>query len=175
MKIATVTVAFKMDMDNLRINSGTQTKFHEKLNYNIELREIESYFFQKERQFDKFFLTMKNKEVIKFFHNTDFDDSDDFILFLNDFTNLISKVNSLETQNESSFKPIQKKPSIYERPIGKLYAVGAVIIIVVVPTLMIWNKNGDFSGYGPMTIALGWAFFYLSEFYRTKRKTPRNN
>lgn len=168
-KMATIPVEFKMDTDKLTIKSETQTKFHEKLNYNVDLRQIESYLCEK----NKFILRLKSKEIIKFFHNTEFDDSDDFILFLNDFRTTVTSINALGLQIDSSFKPIQKQPSVYERPIGKLYAVGAVIVVVVVPTLMIWNKNGDFSGYGPMTVSLGWALFYLAEFYMTKRKTSR--
>ena len=174
MKIATITVEFKMDMDKLTIKSGVQAKFHERLNYEIELRQIESYLYEKPNaHFDKFILTMKNKEVIKFFHNTDFDDTDDFFLFLNDFKATVTSVNAIGVQTDSSFKPIQKQPSIYERPLGKLYAIGAVIIVVVVPTLMLWNRNNDFSGYGPMIVSLGWALFYLAEFYITKRKSSR--
>lgn len=170
LRIATVMVLFEIDNNYLTIKNANNSGLNRSLNYEIDLTEIETYSYERGRQFDAFIVTMKNKESIRFFHNTDYDNSDDFTTFLSTFENLVSQINQTTSQTNNLSDIIRKKTTIYEKPIGILIAVFATLAIVTTLTLMIWNKNSDLSGYGPMTASLSWAVFYLTEFYRIRGK-----
>jgi len=75
----------------------------------IEWNDIRDYVFEKERQFDKFSITLNNNYRIKLYHNNDYDDKDDFLNFIDAFT-----MKAVEYNSRSTNHMIKKGKTFYE-------------------------------------------------------------
>ncbi len=164
----TATVDIELTIDDIGIRKKwlKQFLFHNRPDIDIKWAEIKDYVYEPDRQFDKFKITLKDGERFRFFHNNDYNEKDEFLIFLNDFDKKVKEINS----DQDKSNDIKRGKTIYESFGGLILAGFAILMLIAIPIILFMLPTRKTPNYGMIAIAYLGALFYLSQVIYHRRK-----
>ena len=144
--------------------------FQHRPDIEINWVEVKDYVFEPDRQFDKFKMTLKDGTKIKFFHNNDYNDKDDFIKFLHEFELKIQQINA----DQDKAYDIKRGKTIYETHWGLLLAGFSIIIIVALPIFLLVYQPKKTPNYGALGASYFGAIFFLTQVILHRRRNKQD-
>ena len=171
---ATADIEITIDSEGIKRRWVRQFILHNKQDDEFKLKEIDDYVFQPDRQFDQFKLHLKNDTKLKFYHNNDHDDKDDFRKFFSDFVERVEQLNNAAKDKRNDIK---LGKTLYETTGGLILAVFAVIVIIGLPILLIALPTKKTPNYFGLGVGYTGAIYFLVQVYihRKKRKEYENS
>ena len=171
---ATADIEITIDSEGIKRRWVRQFILHNKQDDEFKLKEIDDYVFQPDRQFDQFKLHLKNDTKLKFYHNNDHDDKDDFRKFFSDFVERVEQLNNADKDKRNDIK---LGKTLYETTGGLILAVFAVIVIIGLPILLIALPTKKTPNYFGLGVGYTGAIYFLVQVYihRKKRKEYENS
>ncbi|MFZ4740609.1 MAG: hypothetical protein ACOYLE_05550 [Bacteroidales bacterium] len=129
----------------------------------LDWNEIDNYFFENDRGFDSFQLTLNENKRYKITRYNHFPQHDDFYKFSIQFPKFINKVNTTEN------KSIKIGKTIFEEPLIKLFMFLATIVAVFILfyNLLYERNNTKWSSIGIMISGI---IFYWMQVIRYRKK-----
>ena len=111
---------------------------------------------------------------MKFYHNNDHDDKDDFRKFFSDFVERVEQLNNADKDKRNDIK---LGKTLYETTGGLILAVFAVIVIIGLPILLIALPTKKTPNYFGLGVGYTGAIYFLVQVYihRKKRKEYENS
>ena len=171
---ATADIEITIDSEGIKRRWVRQFILHNKQDDEFKWKEIDDYVFQPDRQFDQFKLHLKNDTKLKFYHNNDHDDKDDFRKFFSDFVERVEQLNNADKDKRNDIK---LGKTLYETTGGLILAVFAVIVIIGLPILLIALPTKKTPNYFGLGVGYTGAIYFLVQVYihRKKRKEYENS
>jgi hypothetical protein len=176
---STALVEVALTKNDISIRWLSQYIFHHYPDRTILFSDIESYKYQPDNNFDLFKLTMKDGSEIKLWHFS-LTFRDDFDKLILNFPQLVERhnkqakskahflANNLHADDEVLL--IRQEKTIYESRGAIFLAIFAVIAIIAVPLILYFNpidrQKNPFILLAPMSGAA----FFLSKFYKYRKK-----
>ena len=176
---STALVEVTLTKNDVSIRWLSQYIFHHYPDRTILFSDIESYKYQPDNNFDLFKLTMKDGSEIKLWHFA-LTFKDDFDKLAMDFPQLVNSFNKRVTQKAHSHadishtdnepQTIKRAATIYEGDGAIFIAIFAVIVIVTVPLILYFNPSDRQKNPFILLAPMAGAIFFLTQFYRYRKK-----
>jgi hypothetical protein len=176
---STALVEVTLTKNDITIRWLSQYIFHHYPDRTILFSDIESYKYQPDNNFDLLKLSMKDGSEIKLWHFA-LTFKDDFDKLVIDFSQFVTSFNKRVTQKAHSHadipqadnepQTIKRAATIYEGEGAIFIALFAVIVIIAVPLILYFNPGDRQKNPFVLLAPMAGAIFFLTQFYRHRKK-----
>jgi hypothetical protein len=172
--ISRAEIEISLTKEFLTIKWLHQYIFHKNPDRKISFREIKSYKYQEDQNFDLFQITLIDDTEINFWHFTfTKDDFDSFVQIFPEFIEYHNKIAETESSDKKlTYKQpkIERAKSIYENEASPVFVILAIGVVLVISLVMIFKDNGVSNPFLGLTAISGGVFYIIQYFKYRKRK-----